>query len=448
MDGQVLPPLSHTILYAYILLARIETSAASGKAAPRQLPATVLPEGSLWPYIVRILLEFDPIQARYCGTQLLRVVECVALGAEQTLNHIPAIQLLHHVILRLDNTSSTLTSTHHTFLRLCLLAQAYAEAVDILDRPIYHLPTTQPDVQISRNICSRSDQSWTYLSPACGLTQPVSSRTYLEYYLLGGMCYMALRRYKAALFFLEVVVATPTAQNVASAVMIEAYKKWLLVGLLLTGVAPPIPKVASQTALKAIRAVAKPYECVADAFKTTDIKRLRAEIEAGNAIWHEDGNYGLMVEVYRAFREFSIVRLSKVFAALSVAEIARRTSPDAADIEETRSYLVTLIANGDISAVLTNSEDGQETTLRFLPASASLRSETQVETVLASQTRELQILLKHIQDTEHRMEISKEYIDFLKKLKKMRDDDKKAGVSAKDRTTTVDDIDEDMMEES
>ncbi|OAG38772.1 hypothetical protein AYO21_06967 [Fonsecaea monophora] len=442
-DLDALSPFAHTILYTYVLVAGIETSVASGKAAPKQLPSTALPEGAFWPYITQLLLEFDPIQARYCGAQILRLVDCVAVGAEQTANYVPAIQLLHHVILRLDSTSSTLTSTHRTFLRLCLLSQAYAEAVRILDLPIYHIPPSKHDFRIHRCLCSNSDQPWTFLSPVTGLSQPITSRTYLEYYLMGGMCYMALRRYKEAMFFLEVVLTAPATQNVASAIMVEAYKKWLFVGLLRTGSTPPVPKSVGQNAIRHIRALARPYEAVADVFKGSNVELLRAEIEAGNHIWQDDGNYGLAVEVFEAFRKFAVQRLSKTFAALSIAEVAKRTSPDPSNLAETKAYIDTLIVTGELSAVVTRSESGTEI-LRFLPTSASVRPEAQVESALVAQTRELQVLLKHVQDTEHRLEISKEYIDFLKKLKKMRDD---KGGKGSGRRAADDDVDEDVMEE-
>jgi COP9 signalosome complex subunit 3 len=428
-----------------VLLASIEASAASGKAAPRQLPSSVLPEGSLWPYITQILLEFDLIQVRYCGTHFLRIIESVALGAEQTSNYIPAIQLLHHVILRLDSTSSILTSTHRTFIRLCLLAQAYTDAIDILDRPIYHLPTIL-DNRSRSYLCSGTDQNSTYLNPATGLTQPITVRIFLEYYLLGALSYLGVGRYKDALFFLEVVLSAPAAQNVASMLQIEAYRKWTLVGLILNGSTPESPKNVSQGALKHIKALAKPYDCVVDAFHSNDIEKLRSEIEAGSSLWQEDGNYGLMVEVYQAFRKFTILRLGRTFAALPLTAVARRTLADVQDLTETKAYLESLIAERELYAVIVDSDSGEEI-LRFLPPSVSLKSETEVEKALASQTLNLQVLLRHIQDTEHRMETTKEYIDYLKKLKKAKDEDKKIGGTGNGRTATVDDVDEDMMEE-
>jgi COP9 signalosome complex subunit 3 len=445
-DDQELPSSHHTILYTYILLANIEASASSGKAVSRQVPSVALPEGALWRYITHLLFEFDPIQARYCGSQLLRIVDYVSLGAEQTANYVPAIQMLHHFILRLDSTSSTLTSTHRTFLRLCLLSQAYAEAAQVLDQPIYHIPSQQTDLRTNRYLCSNSDRLYLFLSPATGLSQPVTSRTYLEYFLLGGMCYMALRRYDDAMLFLEVVLTAPTALNVASTVMVEAYKKWLLVGLLRRGVTPTIPKNVGQNAIKHIRALARPYECVAEAFEFGNIQRLRAEIEAGNLMWQDDNNYGLMVEVYQAFRKFAVLKLGRTFIALSIAEVARRTSPDASNVNETKAYLGALISSGALNAVITDGSNGDQA-LRFLPSSTSAKSETAVESALAAQTQDLQVLLRHVQDTEHRLEVSREYIDYLRKLKKVKDEEKKNGRTGAGRPAAVDDVDEDMMEE-
>ncbi|KAK5061143.1 hypothetical protein LTR84_007685 [Exophiala bonariae] len=440
-----LQPSTHTITFLYLLTVSIDTSAASGKAAPRQLPSSVLPEGSLWPYITQILLDFDFIQVRYCGTQLLRIIDIVTLGAEQTSNYIPAIQLLHQVILRLDSTSSILTSTHRAFIRLCLLAEAYTEAILILDQPIYHIPTVL-DNRSKSYLCSSGDQNSTYLNPATGLTQPITVRIFLEYYLLGALSYLAVRRYKDALFFLEIVLSTPTAQNAVSMLQIEAYRKWTLLSLILKGSIPESPKNISQGVLKYLKALAKPYDCIVEAFVSNDIEKLRTEIEAGSALWQEDGNYGLMVEVYQAFRKFTVIRLGRTFSALPLVAVANKMLADEQDLTETRAYLDSLIAERALHAVVVNSDDGDQI-LRFLPPSVSLMNESEVDTALSTQTLRLQLLLKHIQDSEHRMETTKEYIEYLKKLKKARDDDKKVSGSGNGRTTTVDDVDEDMMEE-
>lgn len=48
------------------------------------------------------------------------------------------------------------------------------------------------------------------------------------------MIYIALHEWERASFFLEYVLSTPT-NNTANGMMLEAYKKWVLVGLLANG---------------------------------------------------------------------------------------------------------------------------------------------------------------------------------------------------------------------
>lgn len=48
------------------------------------------------------------------------------------------------------------------------------------------------------------------------------------------MIYIGLRDWERALLFLEIVIASP-AVNTTSFIQVEAYKKWVLVSLLLKG---------------------------------------------------------------------------------------------------------------------------------------------------------------------------------------------------------------------
>lgn len=48
------------------------------------------------------------------------------------------------------------------------------------------------------------------------------------------MIYIGLRDWERALLFLEIVIASPTI-NTTSIIQVEAYKKWVLVSLLLKG---------------------------------------------------------------------------------------------------------------------------------------------------------------------------------------------------------------------
>ncbi|RMZ76552.1 hypothetical protein DV737_g4757, partial [Chaetothyriales sp. CBS 132003] len=446
-----LHPSTHTIAYVIALNAIIDQAIASGKAAPRQLPAALLPDGSLWPYLSQILVEFDAIQVRYAGSSLLKIVDVVARGAEQTRNIVPAIQLLHNVILRLDPTSSTLTSTHRIYVRLCLLAGAYNEGIDIVERPIYHIPAAgdrPTSIRPYSYICQSHETSATYLAPTTGLTLKITSRGYLEYYIWGALCYIAVGQYEKALPLLKIVVLAPTQQQVASLIQVEAYKKWVLLNLLLYGQVREI-KGAQATTLRNIRAVAKVYDCVAGAFRSRDVRRLQAEIAEAGDVWEADMNYGLIVEVFRAHRRFAVINLDKTYTALPVSDVARHTSPEPGNVSETVSYLGSLIQSGHLKATLTASKDGSDQILRFLAARERHKPEMEVEQELAVKAQQLQNLLRNIGHLEHRTELSTEYIDYLRKLKKTRDEDNKkdSGGGTKSKNAAVDEFEEDMMED-
>lgn len=448
---KVLLPAINTIPYLCILNSLIDSSVASGKATSRSLPQSVLPDGALWPFITAVLNDFDPVQVRYAGPEFIKIVDVVVKGAEQTSIYSPIIVLLHNVILHLDPTSSTLTSTHYHFVRLCLHAKAYDEAANILDRPIYHIPANLDNATIARSfqyLCS-AESSSAYLTPRTGLTEKFSHRTYLEYNLYAGMVYIGQRRWESALAALEVVLAAPTS-NTASMVMVEAYRKFLLVGLLHNGRIPKVPTTANSTAMKSVKAIAKPYDCLADAFDSHDPVRFQEEIAEGQAFWTQDLNSGLVLLLMEAFRKFAVQRLSRTFTALSIADVAKRTSPNPTDLNETATYISSLISNGDLNADLAmpiGSDQSNLPILRFLPSQSSRKSEGQIQQELAMQTTELRNILKQISDNDYRLEITKEYVDALRKLKKQKDQIKGGGTGASLAEAGFEDIDEDMMED-
>lgn len=407
----------------------------------------MLPDGALWPHIAAVLSEFDPVQVRYLGLEFYKIVSVVVSGAEQTCVYSPAIVLLHDAILRLDPASSTLTSIHYHFVRLCLHARAFQEAADILNRPIYHIPSSLDKASAARSypyLCSAESGS-SYLTPGTGLTEKFNHRTYLEYYLYSGMVFIALKDWEKALFFLEVCLTAP-GSHTASMIQVEAYRKFVLVGLLHNNRIPKAPKTATPSAIKNIRAIAKPYDCLADAFKSHDADRFRAELAEGQSLWSQDGNARLVLQLFDAFKKYAVIRLGKTFVALSITEVARRTSADPLDVNGTAAYISALISQGELNAELTVPSNGSDLVpvLRFLPSTSATKTEAQLQHDLASQASELRNILKHISDNDYRLEITKEYVGFLQKLKRTKEQAAKGGAPGASETP-FEDIDEDMM---
>jgi len=123
------------------------------------------------------------------------------------------------------------------------------------------------------------------------------------------MVYMALKEWRKALHFLGVVISMPTVGSI-SMVMVEAYKKWVLVGLLANGkvsrklssfrvfllsvylvltfpfcqLCSP-PNVTAPHVVKLYHSLAKPYVSLAQTFERGDMKKLVAEVDTARGIW-------------------------------------------------------------------------------------------------------------------------------------------------------------------
>ena len=136
---------------------------------------------------------------------------------------------------RLDPTTGTFTSFHLKFIQLCMETRSYAAAEPILDNYIHSLPAKIP-ASVREGLeysvpCADIATSGEYIHQASGHSDKVTLADLQEYYLLGAMAYLGLRQFRKAQQLLEHVLIVPSA-NVANGLMLEAYKKWLLVSCL------------------------------------------------------------------------------------------------------------------------------------------------------------------------------------------------------------------------
>ena len=164
----------------------------------------------------------------------------------------------------------------------------------------------------------------------------------------------------------------------------------------------------------------------------------------------QDFNRGLMVQVINAFRQFSVLQLGKTFAALTVADIARRTSPDPNDYAGTGEYVIHLISSGVLNATISQlSNDPASWILRFSDSTSGplSRTEEQQYQHLEKQTRKINLLTEHIREADRKLSLNKDYIAEAKKAKKTRLNDAEGGMDESPWMMHVDayEHDEDMM---
>ena len=157
-----------------------------------------------------------------------------------------------------------------------------------------------------------------------------------------------------------------------------------------------------------------------------------------------------MVQVIDAFRQFSVLQLGKTFAALTVADVARRTSPDPNDYAGTGDYVIHLISTEVLNATISQpSNDPASWILRFSDSTGGPLSHTeeQQQQHLEKQTRKIKILMEHIREADRKLSLHKDYIAEAKRAKKTRLNGQEGGLDESNWMTHGDafEHDEDMM---
>lgn len=141
-------------------------------------------------------------------------------------------------------------------------------------------------------------------------------------------------------------------------------------------------------------------------------------------LW-QDSNAGLVSQVIDAYRKFSILELEKTYCALTVAEIARCTSPDPYDYAETGRYVVHLISSRQLNATISEpSQDPATWIIRFFDSTSGplARSEEQQYEALSKQTRKVKALTDHIKEIDRKLSLSKDLIADAKRKKKEKNE--------------------------
>ena len=158
-----------------------------------------------------------------------------------------------------------------------------------------------------------------------------------------------------------------------------------------------------------------------------------------------------MLQVLDASRRFAILRLEKTFAALSIPQVARRTSPHPDDAAETEHYLSSMIREGHLNATITPSSDpAKPPVLRFASSTHSgplARSEAQQYSDLKKQTATTMKLISHIKEADRKLELSPSYLEWARKAKKSEEARENRQNSGGELHTMNDSfgVDEDML---
>jgi COP9 signalosome complex subunit 3 len=307
-----LDPNRHSLGWLYILSVRA--------AAPRLDPQRFISHTQVF------LQNSNPQHIRLAPSRFAKVCRKFTELLIEVRQPMRGIVPLRTAIAAISDDTKHLTPLHTDFVQLCLLAKCYRTALPVVDDEVFEVSTE-----------------------ATGLTP----KDLLCYYYYGGRVYIGLKQYKKALEFFKLVFTAPAI--VLSAIMVEAYKKFVLVSLIVHGQVTSIPKYTSSVVHRHIKNAAAPYQELANAYLTHSTEDVQKCI-AGNAeTFQKEGNFGLAKQCLRALYNANIKRHTQTYLTLSLHDIADSTK--LGSVGEVETTLLRMIEENEIFASI-NQKDG------------------------------------------------------------------------------------------
>jgi COP9 signalosome complex subunit 3 len=219
-----------------------------------------------------------------------------------------------------------ITPQHHMFVLACITAKCYKAALPILERFVFKI------------------------GPELTGIESVDTRLYFYY---GGVCFAGMKRFDKALQFFEAAISTPAV--VISAIMVEAYKKYILVSLCHKGEVPTLPRYTHASLVRVFKQMFPAYEEFMNSFATRSVEDLSKVAENHAEQFTKDKNIGLVKQAIQALYRQNIQRLTKTYITLSLQSITEQTSLP--NISETERRVFRMIQNGQVFATI-NQKDG------------------------------------------------------------------------------------------
>lgn len=270
--------------------------------------------------IVEFINSCSAEQIRLAPEKFISVCKSFKDKVMQLQVPIQGIVPLRTAIRKLQASSEQLTTLHSDYLLLCLLAKCYKAGLSILDDDIFEVD------------------------------QPRDLFLYCYY---GGMINIGLKRYRKAWECLHNVITAP--MTTLNAIAVEAYKKYILVSIILSGQVPLFPKYTSSTAQRNLKSHTQPYVDLANCYATGTFSELEGCIQTNLEKFQSDSNLGLVKQVLSSLYKRNIQRLTQTYLTLSLQDIA-----NAAQLKtprEAEMHVLQMIQDGEIFATI-NQKDG------------------------------------------------------------------------------------------
>lgn len=138
-------------------------------------------------------------------------------------------------------------------------------------------------------------------------------------------------------------------------------------------------------------------------------------------VYLQDSNTGLVIQVVGACEKFTLYRLGKTFAALTMADATRWVGAHSISVSNMESFVASLIMSMALNATLSHSCDSAKPTmLRFLGSTSrsSVLKESHMQARLIEGCLSLASLINNIGRGSNSLEMSNEHIESLQRGQK------------------------------
>ncbi|XP_019861392.1 PREDICTED: COP9 signalosome complex subunit 3-like [Amphimedon queenslandica] len=254
------------------------------------------------PLITNFSENFSPEQARLHPQAFCDLIHQFTENLCVNRKAILGINSVRSVVQRYPPNEHTLTAVHSDLIQLCLAAKCLKPCLPYLARNYTELLTEK----------SQFDSKYVVL-----------------YFYYGGMTYTCLHDYLRALQLFTMCLCVPAIA--VSAVMLAAYKKYILVCLLKYNKMIQLPKCASHLVERVFKSPCGHYLELAKAYAT--------------------GDHRVVSQLVR----HNVQRLTMSFITLSLEDAAQRV--DLSDSNEMEKMLRDMIEDGDINACINQKEE-------------------------------------------------------------------------------------------
>ncbi|KAG4125230.1 hypothetical protein ERO13_D10G084700v2 [Gossypium hirsutum] len=329
-----LDPSKHSLGYLYFLEA-----CTAGPITKEQASSYVL-------IIARFLSSCVSEQIRLASHKFISV--CKRFKDQLVLLGEPlrGFALMLTAIRKFQSSTEHLTALHPEFLLLCLLAKSYKTGHSVLEEDIFEVD------------------------------QPKDLFLYCYY---GGMICIGQKHFQKALELLHNVVTAP--MFAVNAIAVEAYKKYILVSLILHGqFSTSLPKYSSSAAQRNLRSLCQLYFDMENSYSNGKIGDLETYVQSNKERFEHDNNLGLVKQ--------------------DIANTVQLSS-----VREAEMHVLQMIQDVEIYATI-NQKDGM---VRFLEDPEQYKTIEMIERIDSSIQR-LMILSKKITLTDELMSCDPSYL--------------------------------------